>query len=142
MLFIISCPHLFNHLLKMKASEQYFHVVLFHLQRNGILNLKLWLNTNISMHILYTVLYTFPKKLTKRICLAVKSFFIGDHFLYSCDPNVFRGDIVMRNQMLVTLRDEKVKTNAFECIHILHTALFSFPVVLTRRICLTIKRFF
>ena len=97
---------------------------------------------NISMHILYTVLYTFPKKLTKRICLVVKSFFIGDHFLYSCDPNVFRGDIVMRNQMLVTLRDEKAKTNAFECIPILHTALFSFPVVLTRRICLTIKRFF
>ena len=25
----------------MKASEQYFHVVLFHLQSNGILNLKL-----------------------------------------------------------------------------------------------------
>ena len=52
MLFIISYPHLFNHLLKMKASEQYFHVVLFHLQSNEILNLKLWLNTNISMHIL------------------------------------------------------------------------------------------
>ena len=42
MLFIISCPHLFNHLLKMKASEQYFHVVLFHLQSNGILNLIMY----------------------------------------------------------------------------------------------------
>ena len=30
---------------------------------------------NISMHILHTVLYTFPKVLTRRICLTVKSFF-------------------------------------------------------------------
>ena len=29
---------------------------------------------SISMHILHTVLYTFPKVLTKRICLAIKSF--------------------------------------------------------------------
>ena len=33
------------------------------------------LHPNISMHILHTVLYTFPKVLTRRICLTVKSFF-------------------------------------------------------------------
>ena len=30
---------------------------------------------NISMHILHTVLYTFPKILTRRIYLTIKSFF-------------------------------------------------------------------
>ena len=28
---------------------------------------------NISMHILHTVLYTFPEMLTRRICLTIKS---------------------------------------------------------------------
>ena len=38
------------------------------------------LHPNISMHILYTVLYTNPKVLTRRICLTIKSFLIiGDH---------------------------------------------------------------
>ena len=32
------------------------------------------LHPNISMHILHTVLYTFPKVLTRRICLPIKSF--------------------------------------------------------------------
>ena len=32
------------------------------------------LHSNISMHILHTVLYTFPNVLTRRICLAVKSY--------------------------------------------------------------------
>ena len=32
------------------------------------------LHSIISMHILYTVLYTFPKVLTKRICLKIGSF--------------------------------------------------------------------
>ena len=41
---------------------------------------------NISMDILDNVLYTFPKVLTRRICVAIKSFFrVGDHLLYSCD---------------------------------------------------------
>ena len=30
---------------------------------------------NINMHIFYTVIYTFPKVLTRRICLTIKSFF-------------------------------------------------------------------
>ena len=33
------------------------------------------LHLDISMHILVTVLYTFPKMLIRRICLAIKSFF-------------------------------------------------------------------
>ena len=61
------------------------------------------------MHILHTVLYTFPKVLTRRICLTNKSL-VGDHFLYSHDLNVwFRDDIVRRNLMVATLRDQQVK---------------------------------
>ena len=32
------------------------------------------LHPKISMHILHTVLYTFPKVLTRRICLPIKRF--------------------------------------------------------------------
>ena len=32
------------------------------------------LHPNISMYILHTVLYTFPKELTRRICLTIKDF--------------------------------------------------------------------
>ena len=67
------------------------------------------LQPNISMHILHTVLYTSPKVLTRRICLRIKSFFFGDHSLYSHDLNVwFRADIVRRNRILVTLRGSKI----------------------------------
>ena len=38
----------------------------------------------LSMHILHTVLYTFPRVLTKRIWLTNQSL-VDDHFLYSCD---------------------------------------------------------
>ena len=34
------------------------------------------LRPNISMHILHTVLYTFPKTLTRRVCITIMSFFI------------------------------------------------------------------
>ena len=33
------------------------------------------LHPNISMYILHTVPYTFPKALSRRICLTIKSFF-------------------------------------------------------------------
>ena len=67
------------------------------------------LQPNISMHILHTVLYTSPKMLTRRICLRIKSFLFGDHSLYTCNLNVwFRGDIVRRNRILVTLRGSKI----------------------------------
>ena len=53
----------------------------------------------ISMHILYTVLYTFPKVLARRICLTIKSFFSWWSFpLFPWPFHVwFRRDIVRRN---------------------------------------------
>ena len=39
------------------------------------------LHPNISMHILHTILFTFPKVLTGRICLTIKSFFSWLSFL-------------------------------------------------------------
>ena len=43
------------------------------------------LHPNISMHILHTVLYTFPTVLTRRICLTIKSFSGWQSFpLFSC----------------------------------------------------------
>ena len=46
------------------------------------------LHHNISMQILHTVLYTFPKVLTRRICFPIKKLFPRDHFLYSHDLTV------------------------------------------------------
>ena len=34
---------------------------------------------NISIHILNTPLFTFPMSLTRRICLTIKAFNVGDH---------------------------------------------------------------
>ena len=64
----------------------------------------LTLYTPTSAYILYTVLHTFSKELTRRICLKIKSFFVIDHFLYSCILNVwFRGETVRGDKVLVTL---------------------------------------
>ena len=41
------------------------------------------LHPNISIQILHTILYTFPKVLTRIICLPIRDSFPGDHFLYS-----------------------------------------------------------
>ena len=35
------------------------------------------------MEFLHTLLYTFPKVLTRRIC--IRASLVGDHFLYSCN---------------------------------------------------------
>ena len=40
------------------------------------------LHPSISMHILHTVLQTFPKVLTRRIVQQSRAYLIGDHFLY------------------------------------------------------------
>ena len=45
-------------------------------------------HSNVIMHVLHTVLYTFPKMLTRRFCLMIKVSFVGDHFLHSHDLNV------------------------------------------------------
>ena len=64
-----------------------------------------------SACILYTVLHTFSKELTRRICLTIKSFFVIDHFLYSCILNVwFRADTVRRYKVLVTLWGQRVNS--------------------------------
>ena len=48
--------------------------------------------------------YAFAKVL-KGEFVSQSSSIVGDHFLYSCNLNVgFRGDIVRRNWMIVTLR--------------------------------------
>ena len=41
----------------------------------GVHKLNNPLPPNISVHILHTVFYTFPKVLTKRICLSIKRIF-------------------------------------------------------------------
>ena len=48
------------------------HIATFDLINYDLLN---HLHPNISMHILFTVLYTIPKVLTWRICLLIKRFF-------------------------------------------------------------------
>ena len=46
------------------------------------------LQPNISVYILHTVLFTFPKVLTRRICLTIKSLFSWWSFPFSRDLNV------------------------------------------------------
>ena len=47
------------------------------------------LHPNIIMHILHTVLYTFPEVLTRRICLLIKSFFLLEILVtFVCDSGV------------------------------------------------------
>ena len=53
------------------------------------------LHPSMSMHILHTVFYTFPKMLTRRIFSQSRASLVCDPFLYSCDFNVGpRGDDV------------------------------------------------
>lgn len=55
------------------------------------------------MHFLHDVLYTFPMLLRRRICVTIKTFLVGDQFLYSHDLNVsFSHVAVRRNKMLVS----------------------------------------
>ena len=56
--------------------------------------------------------YTFHKVLTRRICIKIKSFFSWRSFPLLNSPDLhdawFRGDIVMRNMMLVTRKGHKL----------------------------------
>ena len=71
------------------------------------LKITKWVNPlhpNIRMHILLTDPCSCPKVLTRRIFVTIKSFFAGDHILYSHDLNVlFRGNIVVRKAPPPTL---------------------------------------
>ena len=49
------------------------------------------LHADISTNNLHTVLFTFPKVVTRRICLTIKNFFVSDNFLYSHNVNVWFG---------------------------------------------------
>ena len=85
---------------------------------------------NISMHILLAVLYTFPKVPTRRICLTIKIFLVGDYFLYSRE---FRVVIVKRNQMLITLRSQRVDTKRIliRNVLVLYAGVVSFCRIVT-----------
>ena len=54
------------------------------------------LNSNISIHILHTVRFTFPLVRIRRICLTIKAAKVGDHFLYSHDVNEWFSSITVR----------------------------------------------
>ena len=61
------------------------HPLISRKKENVNLNL---LTLYISMHILHTVLCTFTKLLSRRICLQSRASLAGDLFLYSYDINV------------------------------------------------------
>ena len=61
-----------------------------------------FIQTNISMHILHTVLFTFPNVLIRRICITIMSFFFSWLNVW------IGGDLVGRIWMPVTLRSQKV----------------------------------
>ena len=62
--------------------------------------------TPTSVCIFSIMFYTYAfAKVLKGEFVSQSSSIVGDHFLYSCNLNVgFRGDIVRRNWMIVTLR--------------------------------------
>ena len=110
-------------------NHNLFHEIIVKGLRNNNHFILNPLHPNISMHILHTVLYIFPKLLTRRICLAKLASLVGGHFVYSCDLNVwFRADIVGRNKTLVTLRGKKVneKSILLSIGHFKLTELFLF----------------
>ena len=84
------------------------------------------LHPNISLQVFHTVLYTFPMVLIMRICLT-KNFSSLDHFLYSCDLNVwFKGDTVGRNYLLITLRGWKAERLLLQGKHSILVPLYYF----------------
>ena len=86
------------HLHKSFITMEPLALLLLHLDEMLILNL---LHPDIGLQILHTVLYTFLKVLSRRICKIIKRIFlVGEHFLHSSDLNMwFRDwcDIIRRN---------------------------------------------
>ena len=83
------------------------------------------------MHILHTVLYTFPEVLTRRICQQSIASLVGDHFFY-CMNIVFDSGVILWGEfrlILDTHRDERDKIcewNTFPCaIYTTHRVFFS-----------------
>ena len=80
------------------------YVISFYILTLGVSNLNP-LYPKISVHILHTVLKSFPKVLMRRICLTIRSFFGWRSFpLFPWHDVGFSGDFVRRNWMLVTQR--------------------------------------
>ena len=55
------------------------------------------LDADISTNNLHIVLFTFPKVVTRIICLTIKNFFVSDNFLYSHNVNVWFGGMIRYN---------------------------------------------
>ena len=55
------------------------------------------LHADISTNNLHIVLFTFPKVVTRRICLTIKNFFVNDNFLYSHNVNVWFWGVIRYN---------------------------------------------
>ena len=75
------------------------------------------------MHILHTVLWTFPRVPSRRICLTIKSFFNRWSVPYSPDLNVwFRGDMVRRCQSLLWVNAMEISLGIISCFvgHLAH----------------------
>ena len=63
----------------------------------------MYVQCNYQYAFLHAVLYTFPMLLRRRICLTIKMFLVGDHFLYSHELYVsFSHDAIRRNKMVVS----------------------------------------
>ena len=71
----------------------------------GYLN---FIHPNINMHILHTVLYTFPKVLTRRICFTVKSFLSWLTFLFILVTLMFGSGWYWKEDLEITLKGQKV----------------------------------
>ena len=80
------------------------------------------LHPNISLHILHTVLYTFPMVLKRRICLTVTSFNLEliPSFILVCDSEVILtpNTLVLEIRFRVTKRPSKVIQFYFWLINI------------------------
>ena len=94
------------------------------------------------MHILHTVLYTFPKVLIRRVFQSRASL-VGNHFLYSHDLNVwFRWDIVRRNWILITLKGQRVKYPDFNFVLVSLAVTFYIPFpVFNRKLKIYVQQY-
>ena len=72
----------------------------------------------LSMHILHTVLHTFPQVLTRRIFWQTRTSLVGDHFLfYSCNLNKWVSCVTIRENSRPTITPSKgQKVNRAACI--------------------------
>ena len=85
------------------------------------------------MHILHTVLYTYPKVLKRRICLTIKIFLVLDYLLYCHIFNMwFRGNNVWR-KWIKGLKELKATHYLRPLLYI----LFSFCKEMHNSVCLT-----